>query len=144
MSIGKHESGFWAEIKRALGSRPLHDLVRVENGTCGPGTPDLNYCIDGIEGWIELKKVELPKRDSTVVKVDHFVGEQRAWLMRRATAGGRVWVLLRAGDETFLFSGGHAARNLGVTWTKEDCRTRAVYHCAGRVGWDRLVQELIS
>jgi len=140
--MSQRESGFWAEIKRALGKRPFHDLVRIEN-SCEEGTPDVNYCIGGADGWIELKRVELPKRDATVVKVDHFTGGQRAWLMRRATAGGRCWVLLRADAETFLFRGGHAARNLGVTWTKDDCRSRAVYHSSGRVDWDALVKELM-
>jgi hypothetical protein len=142
--MSKRESGFWAEIKRAIGGRNGHDLRRIEN-SCETGTPDVEYCIDGQCGWIELKHIPtLPARDTTILRVDHFTGAQRAWALVRATCGGRTWVLLRAGDETFLFRGGHAARYLGLKWTLEECRQRAAYHCEGRPDWDALVMELVS
>ena len=136
------ESDFWNEIKRGIGSKPLSHFQRIETSTA-PGVPDLNYCIDSISGWIELKRVNtVPARSSTILKIPHFTGEQRGWLLKRASCGGRCFVALRAGEETFLFLGGQASRYLGISWTVEQCRTRAVYHSVGRVRWDDFVKEL--
>ena len=47
------EAALWRRVRKGL---PGH-LVRVENAV-EAGTPDVNYCIDGAEGWIELKQLD--------------------------------------------------------------------------------------
>lgn len=101
------------------------DPIRVENPVF-PGTPDINYR----DGWIESKQLDaLPKRAGTIVKVEHYVPEQRSWHIRRQAAGGTVWVALdvRATGETFVWHGREAAQFLGVCWTAQDMRDHASY-----------------
>jgi hypothetical protein len=79
----------------------------VETWSTGQGVPDLEYCCDGISGWIELKK-----SDGWVVD---FAPQQIAWIERRVRAGGRVFVLVRRRrdlvDELYVLPG-TAARAL--------------------------------
>jgi hypothetical protein len=77
------------------------DFQSVETWSTGRGVPDLNYCCDGIEGWIECKRVHGFK-----VTVSP---EQVGWAERRLRAGGRVFLAARRftakHDELILFEG---------------------------------------
>jgi hypothetical protein len=107
----KPESRMWQTLRPLLAEL---DPVRVEN-LSSVGTPDVNY----VGGWIELKCLAAwPKKPETVVKVDHFTPEQRAWILRRCRAGGKVFVILRVANDWLLFGGAQAACSLG-TWTKD-------------------------
>lgn len=104
----KRESNFWDRVRPLLAGL---DPVRVENAVSS-GTPDVNCLL----GWIELKQIraeDMPKRASTVVRLDHFTPEQRAWLTRRTHFGGAAWVLLLMAEEWLLFMGRDAAERLG-------------------------------
>ena len=104
----KRESKFWDRVRPLLVG--LHP-TRVENGA-GTGTPDVNITL----GWIELKQVadkDIPKKEATTLRLDHFTAEQRAWLAGRANAKGACWVLLLLGEEWLLFRGMDAALHLG-------------------------------
>jgi hypothetical protein len=80
----------------------------VETFSTGQGVPDLNYCVMGIEGWIELKRAE-----ANAVSI---TPEQVGWAERRLRAGGRVFLAVRqqttqgprkgpASDVLWLFRG---------------------------------------
>ncbi len=99
----------WARVRKAL--KDL-DPVRVEN-KIEKGTPDVNLA-DG--SWIELKwQRKLPKRGG-ILKLDHdLLQEQRVWATRRIKAGGKSWVLLKAGSEYLLFKGDIAAQYIGYS-----------------------------
>lgn len=74
----------------------------VETFSTGRGVPDLNYCIDGTEGWIELKDV---KRGWKPI----FQAEQIGWMERRVRNGGKVFVAVRVRidrDALYIFPGG--------------------------------------
>lgn len=77
---------------------------RVETGSTAQGVPDANYCLEGCEGWVEFKQTH----GWTV----RFKTGQVAWLMRRARAGGRVWVGIRrwsgAVDDLWMVPGHYA------------------------------------
>jgi hypothetical protein len=88
------------------------DWQRIELGAVGLGVPDLNFCIDGVEGWLEAKTTDTHR----VV----FRPFQAAWAARRSRAGGRVLVVTRrrhsggprkggAVDELWVHPGVHAA-----------------------------------
>jgi hypothetical protein len=57
----------------------------VETGLISMGVPDINYCYEGIEGWIEYKKSDLNDRIG-------FRPEQIGWIKDRLRHGGRVHV----------------------------------------------------
>ena len=93
----------WTRVRRAIKSL---DPVRVEN-KAEAGTPDVNYLI----GWIELKIAKAPKRGG-ILTIEHYTPLQRTWAIRRAHAGGKVWLLLKVSNEWLLFRGEIAAEYL--------------------------------
>jgi hypothetical protein len=112
------EASMWQIVKKAIIKL---DPQRVENA-CGMGMPDVNY----IDGWIELKWVrDVPKRKTTPLRIEHYTPEQRVWALRRIAAGGKVFLLLKAKDEWFLFDGGVAAQYLNKS-TLEELRKVAI------------------
>lgn len=98
------EHSMWGRVRRALKGL---DPVRVENRV-ELGTPDVNY----IEGWVELKIATAPKRGG-ILKIEHYTMEQRTWAIRRTHHGGRVFLLLKVGNEWLLFTGLCASEFLG-------------------------------
>lgn len=100
------ESGQRSRVVRALRSL---DAVAVEN-PARPGTPDVNY----IGGWIELKWLRRwPTRADTLVAIDHYTKQQRAWARRRIRRGGTCWWMLQVGREWLLLDGAVAAAYVG-------------------------------
>jgi len=64
---------------------PKFHWQAMELGVLGTGCPDSNFCLDGVDGWIEFKYTE-----------DYSVGlrpEQVGWISRRMRSGGRVFVI---------------------------------------------------
>ena len=132
----KRESKFWDRVRPLLVG--LHP-TRVENGA-GTGTPDVNITL----GWIELKQVaekDIPKREATILHLDHFTAEQRAWLAGRANAKGACWVLLLLGEEWLLFKGMDAALHLGH-FTVEATRNLAAYRWREKPSLESLQHAL--
>ncbi len=63
------------------------DWQSVETWSTGRGVPDLNFCHQSTEGWVELKST-----NAWAVKMEPG---QVAWTERRARAGGRVFLAVR-------------------------------------------------
>jgi len=91
--------------------KPQHAFA-VENPVL-PGTPDVNCTL----GWIELKSVDKPKRETSKVNLDHFTAQQRVFLMKRWKAEpGSAWLLVKCGDIWLLYRGDDAAQKVGKAW----------------------------
>lgn len=75
---------------------PYGRFERVENRV-NKGTPDVNYTMRGVSGWLELKFTSIPSRDTTPIIVSSLTLEQVQWHEAWAKAGGRTWTLLQAG-----------------------------------------------
>lgn len=120
----KPEQAMWDALRPLLA--PV-DPYRVENHII-PGMPDVNY----VDGWLELKYLaEWPKKADTIVRLEHFTSQQRVWIMKRAEAGGLVFVILKVGQrEWLLFDGRVAVRLLGNV-----IRERLYKVCRAR--WER-------
>jgi hypothetical protein len=76
------------------------DVSFVESKETSPGIPDLNWCIQSLEGWTELKysyKGELPEIRPL----------QRRWTKNRIKAGGYVsWMCYHSpSDMIYIISG---------------------------------------
>ena len=52
--MGVKEKGFQDMVIQMFAARGGH-AVNVEPGTTNPGMPDINWCLEGIEGNLELK-----------------------------------------------------------------------------------------
>jgi hypothetical protein len=86
------EQSMWHRIKDKYGH--VGHWQRIEN-VIDKGVPDINFCVAGIEGWIELKEIpHWPRSKYTPVKF-RWEKEQRFWARKRGAAGGNVWLLLR-------------------------------------------------
>lgn len=98
------ERNFYEQLKRNLPKCgwPL-DLVRVEN-TAGVGHPDVNYCVAGAEGHVELKAWERVRLTGRLT-IPKLREDQAVWLNRRASVGGRAYLLCRINRDVVLFDG---------------------------------------
>lgn len=133
----------WDLVRAALLQGPHDDLIRIEN-PAWPGTPDVNYCLGGEEGFIELKNIDdWPVNATTTVKVAHFTQQQRSWLIRRVDCGGRAWLLLRVAtpNDWVLMRGDKAAYLLGHV-PRAVLLQRAFYHCGGGLNGPQLYRAL--
>lgn len=75
--------------------KPLDRCDRIEN-VVGVGNPDVNFCIEGIEGWIEIKCPKEPKKPLTpLFGSNHKLSQaQMNWFLRQRNSGGVGWVLI--------------------------------------------------
>lgn len=137
------ESSLWQWLSRGLSSRG--HLVRIESPTTGDGISDVNYCLDGHEGWIELKHADRPKREKTVVFKSQrgLTGEQISWILYRKRCGGRAFVLIQLGDRRLLIDGKYAARVNLSTSSELEALSLWVSPRAMKAGdWDTLAFHL--
>lgn len=79
------ESRLWDDLRDACKGTGIH-FSRVESHAASPGIPDLSYCVDSVEGFIELKSWDLKKGF-------RLRRSQVAWTRARDRAGGRVFLL---------------------------------------------------
>ena len=90
--------------------------TRIEN-LAAIGMPDVSYCVDGREGFIENEwRPRWPQDPARIVLLRHYTAQQRIWHESRALAGGRVWVMLGVGTplrDVLVFDGAWAAKYLG-------------------------------
>lgn len=143
-----YEGKFRQDTTEALRKAGLM-VSTVEGGGLGgtPGIPDVYYSgtvmddpqhLPGlagkyIEGWIELKVMLLSNLTPAAIRgalpigakgagtkaLDHFTSQQRTWLAKHSSRGGRCHLYLRIDGDTpdrrwyFLFEGRWAADHLG-------------------------------
>jgi hypothetical protein len=136
------EAALWTRLRRT-------DLcvrgkwLRVENPAC-PGTPDVHYCVDGISGWLELKRLESwPVRAGTPVRIEHYTKEQRLWIMDYALNGGRVHLLLQVASDFLLFDPSAAVDVVGYG-TRERLVESACVHGHPRAPIEALRARLLG
>jgi len=72
------ESALWKHMKKNIGH--LGHFSRVESHETSSGIPDVDYCIRGVEGHIELKFAR--------GKIPKIRGTQVRWFRDRAKQGG--------------------------------------------------------
>lgn len=119
-------------------------LERVENGV-GAGMADVNYIIRGVEGWIELKAVDCPKRPGTaVLGLEKGLSlAQVNWHLARSKQNGRTWIFITAKPLRWLVPGMHA-RIVNLLSVEELCEKSRLW--SGKnwdtMDWHRLVRVL--
>ncbi len=100
------EKNFWKWLRPKI--KPHGDFMRHED-SIQVGIPDVSYGSKwlnevAVNGWIELKAMrEWPKKMSTIIKLEHFTPEQKAWLRKRGRNGGRCFMLLKVEGDVLLF-----------------------------------------
>lgn len=88
------ESSEYRTLRRNI-TGPYDRIDRIEN-LMVLGMPDINFCSNGRECWIEQKSPREPKRKSTkLFASNHKVSvDQANWMKRQTTAGGRAFFLI--------------------------------------------------
>lgn len=121
------EKDLWAVLRDRMKIHGHFD--RIEN-MVGCGMPDVTYCVQRVEGFIELKQVkEWPARPDTAVAIPHYSPGQRLWARQRISAGGRVYLLLhvvRTDNVYLLFDSAWSRLHLGIDATQADCIAKAL------------------
>lgn len=109
------ESTDYKTLKKNL-PEPRDRLDRVENAV-GTGMPDINFCSEGVECWIEQKSPTEPKRATTkLFGSNHKVSQdQMNWFKRQMTARGNAYFLIATDKRWMLISGEHADDINGMT-----------------------------
>lgn len=124
----------------------------VETGLISMGVPDMNFCAEGVEGWVEFKQT-----DGYAVTLEP---EQVSWLSRRARSGGRVFVAVRRWhtggprkgppvDELWLLRGEYAPdlKSLGLRWAEQNSRSVLIGRWSGgpaRWDWRAVRGKLLA
>ena len=121
--------------------------TRIEN-LATVGMPDVSYCIDGREGFIENKWISAWPRDaSRIVLLRHYTAQQRIWHCDRTSAGGNVWVMLGVGSplrDVLIFDGGWAASFLGRVSRPELIRGSTLASIGMGFPWEHIRALLVT
>ena len=131
-------------FKKYLVSQVLKGYGHVQSheDKYSTGIPDIDYCIYGVAGWIELKIVQdWPAQPTTTLhtSLKHLTNDQINWMLRRSLAGGNVYLLLKVmSTKEYLLFHGEDARKL------KDCiRQQAIDLCIEEYNGSLPAEKLI-
>lgn len=114
-----NEAGFWRTLKRTLHIPEAGQCAWKVGTSTRAGLPDVDYCIHGAAGKLELKYAErFPPRSFLKIRV---TPEQRRHLDEWQACGGRAYVLTGVGQEWFL-----CRPDVPVEVTEDELRQLAV------------------
>lgn len=102
MALPKKETSFRTKVKKAFKEMGAGVHVSwIESHATALGVPDLNYCLDGTEGWLELKaSPDIEIRASQVI-----------WMKEHIKSGGHPLFFFRW-DNMFLIVPGDRGDDL--------------------------------
>jgi hypothetical protein len=128
------EKQLWNRLRGGILPRGHYSRIESEPA---PGFPDVNYCIEGVEGNIELKDSRKPKAHLPF-KIRGIRLSQELWIRDRVAESGNVWLIVRIGSEIHLLRG-YYAKYLN-DWTLSQIRNHSQW-CLNR---GRLNKENIK
>jgi hypothetical protein len=104
------------QILRRNMTKPMDRIDRIEN-IVGVGNPDINFCAEGVECWIELKSPKEPKRATTpLFGSNHRLSQdQKNWLLRQRNSSGKGWILIASDVRWLLIDGKYGDELNGMT-----------------------------
>jgi hypothetical protein len=109
------------------------------------GFPDVNACLGGVEVWIEIKKPNEPKRDSTpLFGSNHkLLVSQMNWFLAQKNAGGYAYIYIDTGNNRLLI-GAEYSDDLNRMTLNELLKV-SIWKSAiptGKDSWNQLRSEL--
>ena len=132
------ENNFWRYIKNHM--KGIGIFTRIENSFF-KGIPDVNFLIDGIEGWIELKyREKFPVRTNTPIRLQHFTKEQKLWHKNRVENGGRTFLFVKVDKTYYLFKG----KNIQLVgdMNRKEMKSKSCKTWLNKVNFKEFVKEL--
>ncbi len=122
-------------------------LDRVENRVVS-GMPDINFCGDDVECWIEQKSPKEPKRATTkLFGSNHKLSQdQKNWFKRQVDAGGLCYVMISTDKRWMLIGGEHAdaVNELTVSQLMEISLWNTTKPVKDKAQWKQLRTILLS
>jgi hypothetical protein len=99
------ENQLWNTMRQQMGANKYWREATRHEDALQKGIADVSYISTlGQHGWIELKQVnEWPKRESTILRIDHYSDDQRMWLKRKGKAGAFTWLFVKVQRDYMLF-----------------------------------------
>lgn len=114
---------------------------RIEN-IVGVGNPDVNYCIEGIEGWIEIKAPKEPVRAYTpLFGSNHRLSQdQKNWFLRQKNCGGKGYVLIVTDKNRWILIDGCKHADSINSLTIEALEKISLHNCVkpSQADWDNI------
>lgn len=135
MSKKGSEHSLWQYIR--IGMQHAGDMVRIEAPEQGAGAPDVNYCLRGVEGNVELKYCD-EQRNGFEVRATQY-----RWFQRRMEAGGNGWILAEyEGGDSHWFAVIHGSEIRELTESAKP----AIWRNKASVVWEDRIdfEELIG
>lgn len=131
----KPEQVLWDYIRDNMAHMGHFD--RIESTFTVNGRPDVNYCIDGREGDMELKVYD-PKRNGFVLR-----SSQNIWFKKRIKDGGNCWLFARydympSGVKRYLLIRGSDVHKLAHDRTYDTWLAVASVVWDGSVNWSEF------
>jgi len=136
------EANMWQNMRVKMG-KPKHWLEATRHeDKLQSGISDVSFITrKGIHGWMELKHLkEYPKRESTIIRIEHYTPEQRQFLRRKGKRGGYTFLFVQIERDYYLFDW-HAAQNVGYL-TRVGMVDAACGFWTGRMDWRDLGRKL--
>ena len=127
------ESALWKDMKKNIGH--LGHFSRVESHETSSGIPDVDFCINGTEGHIELKF----SRDKT----PKIRSSQVTWFRRRRKEGGNPWLfthMILKGKDYYLLHDASKISGLATNRNVADWITASIFRWISYMDWKELVE----
>lgn len=123
--MSNREAKLWSYIEKRLKGAGVH-LTRVESHSTAVGVPDVNYCIDGTEGWLELKA---ENTKGLVLRKSQY-----AWIRDRLKAGAPKIYIMWVADVEYTDHRG-LTRVYGLVECKDARKVKELLRCTKPVEW---------
>lgn len=133
------EAKLWRTLRDAVGHIGHWD--RIESHAVSQGRFDVNFCIEGDVGDIELKIYD-PKRGGLILRAN-----QNAWACNRVKAGGNAWILARYdfnAKPEFLLIPAYRSRSLIHDRSYEGWLSQATHVWVGQIDWEAFLKIVRS
>lgn len=124
MSRITSEAKMWKHLRtKLLYTGCLGHFTRIESGATVLGQPDVNYCIKGCEGNLELKFAK-KENDMLILRPSQY-----QWMNQRIMCGAKnVWILAHISEtKTWMLIHGRHARNLITKPREWECFTTKIW-----------------
>ena len=119
-------------------------IDRVESQVV-TGMPDINFCLNGVEGWIEVKAPIEPKRNTSILFASNhkLSTAQKNWFLRQRQAKGRCYVFISTDKRYMMIDGEFADQINGLTVDRrQEVSLWSALKKTGKCDWEELRKVL--
>ena len=128
------ESTLRRSLIKRINKLEYAECMAVENFVT-PGTPDMNGIYKKQEFWIELKSIE------RWGKIHHFTPQQKIWILKRGSQGGKVFLLVQK-ERFYKLLSWRQAMNIYANGISQD--SPDIYHTNLSIEVKRMLEVIVK